>query len=361
MKMRYQLMMIALLIGAAMLSGCDRQPPRGSGAGAKQPVIVASIEPLASLSRHLVEDWAEVHTVIPPGTSEHTFDLTAEAMKHLAEADVVVLVGMGLDDWIVERTRGSLKPEVKILRFTEMIKYPSGAAGGAGAGEESAADAPHAHAGHDHDHDHDRPASRDPLDADTSDVKAQERAIWRTHAHSCDGPNVHVWLDPVMTAEFVRQLGRELEPYFPDRLPSLRGRTTLTFSNCMLLDREFAMSLINLKRKELVTFHQAFDLLCQRYGLRPVAHLTHVEFSPGGDVTADHLVQCIEAIRKHQLKVVYTEPQFPDAYAKSLAEQTGVKVLMLDPLGNPDVEGYRDYFEMMRSNARTIFEGQTMK
>jgi len=357
MKIRYQLVMMALLVGAAMLSGCDRQPPRSPGA--KQPVIVASIEPLASLSRHLVEDWAEVHTVIPPGTSEHTFDLTAEAMKHLAEADVVVLVGMGLDDWIVERTRGSLKPEVKILRFTELINYPAGAAGGAGKNEESDAGAPHAHADHDHGHDH--PASPDPQDTDTSDVQIQKGNSIRTQAHSCDGPNVHVWLDPVMTAEFVRQLGRELEPYFPDRLPSLRGRTTLTFSNCMLLDREFAMSLINLKRKELVTFHQAFDLLCQRYGLRPVAHLTHVEFSPGGDVTADHLVKCIEAIRKYQLKVVYTEPQFPDVYAKSLAEQTGVKVLMLDPLGNPDVEGYRDYFEMMRSNARTIFEGQTMK
>lgn len=361
MKIRYQLSMIALLVGLVMLSGCDRQPSRGPGAGAKQPVIVASIEPLASLTKHLVEDWAEVHTVIPPGTSEHTFDLTAEAMRRLAEADVVVLVGMGLDDWIIDRTRESLKPEVKILRFTELIRYPSGAQGVAGSNNESGEYPPHVCADHGHDHDHDHPALPEAWDAGTADTPAQEGISLKTHVHSHEGPNVHVWLDPVMTAEFVRQLGRELEPYFPDRLPSLRGRTTLTFSNCLLLDREFAMSLVNVKRKELVTFHQAFDLLCRRYGLRPVAHLTHVEFSPGGDVTADHMVKAIEAIRKYELNVVYSEPQFPDAYAKSLAEQTGVRVLMLDPLGNPDMEGYKDYFEMMRSNARTIFEGQTMK
>ncbi|MCE9591690.1 MAG: metal ABC transporter substrate-binding protein [Planctomycetes bacterium] len=319
-----------MLVFAAVF-GCDSRttPPSGaatqaSGTLGKRPVIVASIVPMASLVTELVDDWAEVHTLIPPGTTEHTFDLSAEGMRALSRADVVVLVGVGLDDWIARKAQGVIPPKAKVLRFAEMIHYPR-----PGAVTQPADD---------HDEDHDE----------------------HEHHHR-GGPNQHIWLDPVMAASFIQALGPELEPYFPERLQSLHARTTLASSNLLLLDRECAMMLTKMPVKRMVTFHNAFDLPAARYGLTVAAHLTELELSPGGEVSAERLVEAINAIRKYKLKAVYTEPQFPDAYAKSLSAETGVKVLTLDPLGDPRREGYRTYFEMMRSNLETLYQGQTLR
>ncbi len=112
-------------------------------------------------------------------------------------------------------------------------------------------------------------------------------------------------------------------------------------------------------KKELVTFHNAFDPLAERYGMKVVAHLTEIELSHGSEVTPQQLKAAREAVNKHQLKVLYSEPQFPDSAMKAIRDATDVDILRLDPIGNPNVEGYRDYFQMMESNLRTLVAGQS--
>lgn len=349
MRMAYQLGFLLLMALLSTLAACDSGTANPPAAGPQKPVIVASIYPLACLANELVDEWAEVHTLIPPGTSEHTFDLSADAMHSLSKADVVLLVGMGLDDWIVDRTKEIIPKNAKILRFTNLIGYPY-------SGKPSAATQPVAahdadHDDHDHEHDH----------ADETHDGHAEGDHAQHPAHNHNGPNPHVWLDPLMAADFILKLSPELLSYFPDHGPSLRGRTTIAYTSIMQMHRDFQARLAHVPKKELVTFHNAFDLMCARYGLRPIANLSQLDLSPGGEVSAHSMVNAIETIGTYHLKVVYTEPQFPDAYATALHEQTGVDVLTLDPLGDPTRDGYRTYFEMMRSNLGVLIEGQSRK
>lgn len=117
-------------------------------------------------------------------------------------------------------------------------------------------------------------------------------------------------------------------------------------------------ALAAVKTKELVTFHNAFDLLAARYGLKVVAHLTEMDLPTGAEVTPTHLREARDAVKKHQLKTLYAEPAYPDTALQAIAEATGVKVLRLDDLGGSDREGYRTYFEMMESNLKVLIEGQ---
>lgn len=124
------------------------------------------------------------------------------------------------------------------------------------------------------------------------------------------------------------------------------------------LHAKYQSALAAVKTKELITFHNAFDLLAARYGLKVVAHLTEMDLPTGAEVTPTHLREARDAVKKYQLKTLYAEPAYPDTALLAIAEATGVKVLRLDDLGGEDREGYRTYFEMMESNLKVLMEGQ---
>jgi zinc transport system substrate-binding protein len=99
-----------------------------------------------------------------------------------------------------------------------------------------------------------------------------------------------------------------------------------------------------------VSFHSAFTYLAARYGLIQAAVFgAHVEGL--GPQPLEHV---INFVKEHKIKVVFAEPQFPADRLSWLAEQTGVSVGKLDPLGNPSVTGYASYLEMMRSNLKEL-------
>ena len=65
-------------------------------AGPPKPVIAVSIFPVASLVGQLTDGWADVVTLLPDGASEHAFEMTADQVRQLSRADLLVLVGNGL-------------------------------------------------------------------------------------------------------------------------------------------------------------------------------------------------------------------------------------------------------------------------
>ena len=124
------------------------------------------------------------------------------------------------------------------------------------------------------------------------------------------------------------------------------------------LHDRYTQTTVKMPVKEMVTFHNAFDLLAARYGLKVVAHLTEMDLPTGAEVTPTHLSEARQAVIKFKLKTLYAEPAYPDSALSAIAEATGAKVLKLDDLGGPDRAGYRTYFEMMDSNLKVLVQGQ---
>ena len=305
--------MIALAMLLAGVSGLSLGCGRGETDDARLHVV-ASIQPLADLARQVAGDDgpARVSVIVPPGVTPHGFELTTSRARQLAQADVVLVVGLGLDRW-AERAAGRVAPDAHVLAMAQML----------------------GHDDHDHDHDH-----------------------HHDHDHDHAGPNPHLWLDPVLARQWVLALGEELARLRPGDAREFRDNAAAVADSLATLHAEHEQALANVGRRQLVTFHNAFDRLAERYDLEVVAHLTPVELSPGGEVVPARLRAAIAAVRRHELAVVYAEPQFPDAAVRALQRETGTRVLRLDPLGNPDREGYETYQAMMRSNLAILVEGQ---
>jgi len=337
----------AVVVAAAAGCGSREEPAEAGG----PPRVAVSIFPLASLVQDVLPPEAEVTLLLPPGRSPHGFEPQADRVAELARADVLVVNGLGLDAW-AEDAASAVAPGIEVLRLAVLV----GRSGGAG------------HHGHEHgDDDHDAHGharddhgyAEDHGDGDGPDAaESDDPAPADGHGHDHSGPNPHLWLDPILADHFVRRLADDLAARYPDHAGAIRLRAAELRDELASLDAGYREAAAEMPTRELVTFHNAFDVLAARYGLEVVAHLTPVELSPGGEVPPGRLGDAIEAIRSRGLGVVYAEPQFPDRAVEALRQETGVRVLRLDPLGDPTVAGYRDYSAMMRSNLAVLIEGQ---
>lgn len=358
MIMRYHLAAWGLGLAAALI-GCGRSEPGDAGATPAKPVVVASLYPLGDLAAKLVEPWAEVHTFLPPGASEHAFEPTPDQLRLVARADAVVVVGMNLDTVVEAAARAHGKPGVRLIRFADLVSpdAPTPATAASNAATQPEEGNSTRGEGFSHDAFPASDAQTGSADKDEADTPGERH---HDHDHDHRGPNPHLWLDPVLADRFIAGLAPRLEPLVEGNATALHTRTLLLRQNLLALHREYQGRLARLPRRQLVTFHNAFDLLAARYGLEVVTHLAEPELTPGGGVTARRMGEVRDAVRGYGLRVLYREPQFPEAALEAIRAQTGVRVLKLDPLGHPKIPGYNGYFEMMRSNLDALVEGQSL-
>ena len=158
----------------------------------------------------------------------------------------------------------------------------------------------------------------------------------------------HIWLDPFRYATIVRRIGEALGR--PARADDLVTRLRA-------LDREYGAGLEHCERRELVTSHQAFGYLTDRYGLQQVAV---TGLSPESEVSPGKLEEVIQRVRETGATTVFVEPLVSPRIADTVARETGTTTAVLDPIEGLTEDGAAagdDYFSVMRRNLEALREG----
>jgi zinc transport system substrate-binding protein len=158
----------------------------------------------------------------------------------------------------------------------------------------------------------------------------------------------HVWLDPLRYAKIVGRIGQALQR--PDAAARLQARLRD-------LDGEYRTGLAHCERHEIVTSHEAFGYLAERYGLEQVA-ITGL--SPEVEPEPAKLQQVIELVRERGVTTIYFETLVSPRIAETVARETGAKTAVLNPiegLTKNEISQGENYFSLMRTNLRTLREG----
>jgi zinc transport system substrate-binding protein len=158
----------------------------------------------------------------------------------------------------------------------------------------------------------------------------------------------HVWLDPLRYAKIVERIGQALhEPAAAARLQA----------RLRVLDGEYRTGLAHCERREIVTSHEAFGYLAERYGLEQVA-ITGL--SPEVEPEPAQLQRVIELVRERGVTTIYFETLVSPRIAETVARETGAKTAVLNPiegLTKNEISQGDDYFSIMRENLRALREG----
>jgi zinc transport system substrate-binding protein len=158
----------------------------------------------------------------------------------------------------------------------------------------------------------------------------------------------HVWLDPMRYAKIVARIGEALGR--PEAAGPLEARLRQ-------LDSEFRAGLSHCERQDIVTSHEAFGYLAERYGLEQVA-ITGL--SPEAEPEPGKLEDVMQLVRERGVTTIYFETLVSPRIAETVARETGAKTAVLNPIeGLTDEEATRgdDYFTLMRENLASLRAG----
>jgi len=155
----------------------------------------------------------------------------------------------------------------------------------------------------------------------------------------------HVWLDPVRYARIVKRIAAALH-----REPAA-GRLVAQLRD---LDRTYRQGLSRCARHDIVTSHEAFAYLAQRYGLKQIA-ITGL--SPEAEPAPKDLARVVQLVRRTGTTTVFFETLVSPRIADTVARETGARAAVLNPIeGLTPAELKRgdDYFSLMRANLASL-------
>jgi len=165
--------------------------------------------------------------------------------------------------------------------------------------------------------------------------------------HRLASKDRHVWLDPLRYALIVKRIGAVLSrPTAAERLER----------RLKALDREYRLGLDDCGRREIVTSHDAFAYLADRYDLRQIPIGGQ---SPEGEPAPRDLERAADAVRETGATTVFVEPLVSSRVVETVAREAGAKTAVLNPIeGLTESEQQRgaDYFSLMRANLEALRE-----
>ena len=289
----------------ALLTG-----PAGAAPPAGKLLVAATIVPLGDFCQKIGGDLVQVQVLIPPGASPHAFEPPPSVMARASQARVFVYIGAGLEPWADKllRSRGGdglvvveAAQGVPLLKDTHQHHHEEAEKPG--------------HSGRHH--------------------EAEESADLQP------GGNPHIWLDPVLAQDICRKIASA----FIQADPGHRAQYEANLKNYLAaldeLHREIDSRARGWRLRDFVSFHPSFSYFARRYNLHEVGT---IEAAPGREPTPRHLKNLVAAIRGYGIKVVFAEPQLNPRVAEVIAQEAGVKVLKLDPMGGPPPYG-SDYLQ----------------
>jgi zinc transport system substrate-binding protein len=269
--------------------------------------VIASIFPVADMVKQVGGDYVNVMTIIPPGASPHTFTLKPSQVKAISAARIYFAIGAGLEIMI-----DKFIPEKNIKRviLSEGIPLIYG---------------------------------HDPHDYEKET---------RSHQHQ-DIANPHIWLDPQIAKYMADKIVNGLSEIDSENRPYYQRNGNRYQQELDKLDLLIKNTVSQFTIKQYVSFHPAWVYFSRRYGLEP---LGIIQTSPGMDPTLQTTMNIVNQIKSHHIRAVFAEPQFNPRAAEVIAKEANARVLFLDPIGGPDLEGRNTYINLMKYNLNIMQE-----
>lgn len=303
---------LLIVLGASVLlfTACSSDVKQSKVENKTGINVVTTFYPMYEFTQKVVGDEGNVSLMITSGVEPHDYEPTAKDIAKLHDADVFVYNNENMETWVPSVLKEVKKQDVNVIKATEKITLMPGS-------EEEEA------------HDYDE----------------------KEHHHELDP---HVWLAPSLAIKEVETIRDELIKAYPDKTEIFTENATSYLNELSDLDNEFHQSLDNATEKHFVTQHAAFGYLAHEYGLTqvPISGL-----SPDEEPSPKRIAELKTFVKDNQVSYIYFEDNANDKVAKTLSDEAGVKLEVLNTLeglSNEKQKNGESYVSVMRDNLTAL-------
>jgi ABC-type Zn uptake system ZnuABC Zn-binding protein ZnuA len=304
-KMNTHRHLLLPLLAALLLAACA---PVNTNAGTGKLDVVTTVSPITNIIFNIGGNRINLTGIIPEGTDSHTFEPAPSTAELFAQADVIFVNGLHLEDPTQKLAAANLKKGAEIVVLGEQTLTP------------------------------------DQYIYDFSFPK------------SAGNPNPHVWMNPMYAlryAEVVRDTLVRRDPanagYYQQNYDAYHTRITA-------LDQAIMQSIHSIpeNNRKLLTYHDSFAYFAPRYNMTVIGAIQPADFAePSPREIADLITQ----IKQEKVPAIFGSEVFPSPILAQIARETGAKYedsLRDDDLPGVAGEADHSYLGLIAVDVRTI-------
>jgi zinc transport system substrate-binding protein len=251
----------------------------------------------------------EVVSVVGSAAEVHNYQPTPEDLKRLADLDVLVVNGLGHDDFLKGMIEASGNRKVKLINPNvgiPLIPYQRGKF--------------HSHG------DEKEPPKKGPA------------------------YNPHTFLSLTSAVQQIYGIERELSLLVPEHAETFRANARAYAKKLRELKADASSRLAGALVTQVATVHDGYSYFLQEFGIEIVGV---IEPAHGVEPSAKELAQTIEAIKDSRVRVIFSELTFSEKLVEVIRKETGVRVYTFDHMSKGEFTPDR-FEKAMKANVDTL-------
>lgn len=264
--------------------------------------VVVTIVPQKFFVEKIAGDKANISVMVPAGSSPHSYEPKPKQMTELSKANIYFSIGETSEHVWLDKFK-SMNKKMLIADTTAAI--------------EKIEMAEHHHHDEEAEHDHEHEGE----------------------AHEKDP---HVWLDPILVMKQAKVIADSLSAADRANAAFYTANYNKFVKELTELDKTIANTLKKAIVRKFMVFHPSWGYFAKRYKLEQIS----VEIE-GKAPKAQELTELIKTAKAQKLKVIFAQPQFSMKDVKTIADETGAKVVVINPLAE-------NWAESLLNTAKTI-------
>lgn len=267
----------------------------------KKLKVVVSFYPLADFAKNVGGDYVDVTNITPTGAEPHDYEPTPQDIAKVYNSDVFIANGNGVDAWADKIEEDLISKGIKVIKISgHVASLKSNSPEGQ--------------------------ASFDP----------------------------HFWLDPVYVEEEIDIIADTLIEIDSVHEKEYNQNRNAYKAQLEELEQEYTKGLASCQIRQIVTSHNAFNYLANRYNLTTLYILG---LSPDEEPSPKAIAEVANIARQKGIKYIFFETLVSPKLSETIANEIGAKTLVLNPiegLTDEEIAQDKNYISVMRDNLTNL-------
>ena len=298
-----------LVIASLVIAACggESEPSQNNTQDGRLSVVT-TVSPITNIVENIGGAKIRLEGVVPEGVNSHTFEATPSMAKLMAQADLIIINGLFLEQPTLALAESNKRDDAVILSLGEKTVSP------------------------------------------------EEWQFDFSFPESTGHPNPHLWPDPnlgLRYAELVRDQLAAMDPdnatYYGDNLERFRAKVEKVDQAIRT-----AVATVPESNRKLLTYHDSWAYFARQYGMEVIGAVQPSNFS---QPSVREVAELIDQVKDLGLPAVFGSEVFSSDVLESIAKEANAE--FIDDLADDDLPGKpgdseHTYLGLMKNNLETM-------
>lgn len=275
-----------------MIAGCaaPAAPAASSDNGAESPIlrIVTTVSPITNIAYNIAGDRAQITGIVPEGVNSHTFEPAPSDAKTMAEADLIFINGLKLEEPTLALAEANKNDEAEIVLLGELTVTP------------------------------------------------EEYVFDFSFPKAAGSPNPHLWPNPDFGLRYAEIIRDTLAARDPAGTDYYNANYTAFAARIEALKEAIRATINSIpeENRKLLTYHDSWAYFAPIYGMTVIGAIQPSDFA---EPSARDVADIITQIKAEKVPAIFGSEVFPSPILEQIAKESGAQYV--DDLRDDDLPG----------------------